>query len=240
MAEKQATKRSTQRSAESATRKSSNGFTAEEKAAMRERARELKAGASKEAGERDVSLGRSPRCRDRIERSPERIHAIVEASAPALSPRTWYGMPAYAKDGNVVFFFKPAEKFKARYATLGFSDKANLDDGAMWPTEFAIDVLTAEVEARIAALVTEAVGGNASSTPRGGVARLHAPVLPWVTRECTKTDGPARSRARGTPHSEFSTKTDGSWNASSLSGSPKSNSSDRRTAPRPWCSGGAD
>ena len=157
MAEKQATKRSTQRSAESATRKSSNGFTAEEKAAMRERARELKAGASKEAGERDV-LGKIAEMQGSDRAIAERIHAIVEASAPALSPRTWYGMPAYAKDGNVVFFFKPAEKFKARYATLGFSDKANLDDGAMWPTEFAIDALTAEVEARIAALVTQAVG----------------------------------------------------------------------------------
>jgi uncharacterized protein YdhG (YjbR/CyaY superfamily) len=157
MAEKQATKRSRQRSAKSATRKESNGFTAEEKAAMRERARELKAGASKEAGERDV-LGKIAEMQGSDRAIAERIHAIVEASAPALSPRTWYGMPAYAKDGNVVFFFKPAEKFKVRYATLGFSDKANLDDGAMWPTEFAIDELTADVEARIAALVTQAVG----------------------------------------------------------------------------------
>ena len=156
MAEKQATKRSTRRSAKSATRKASNGFTAEEKAAMRERARELKAGASKEAGERDV-LGKIAEMQGSDRAIAERIHAIVEASAPALSPRTWYGMPAYAKDGNVVFFFKPAAKFKVRYATLGFSDKANLDDGAMWPTEFAIDELTADVEARIAALVTQAV-----------------------------------------------------------------------------------
>jgi uncharacterized protein YdhG (YjbR/CyaY superfamily) len=156
MAEKQATKSNTQRSAKSATRKASNGFTAEEKAAMRERARELKAGASKEAGERDV-LGKIAEMQGSDRAIAERIHAIVEASAPALSPRTWYGMPAYAKDGNVVFFFKPAAKFKVRYATLGFSDKANLDDGAMWSTEFAIDELTADVEARIAALVTRAV-----------------------------------------------------------------------------------
>ena len=88
----------------------------------------------------------------------ERIHAIVKASAPGVSPRTWYGMPAYAKDGNVVCFFKPAEKFKVRYATLGFSDKANLDDGAMWPTEFALMELTTDVEARIGALVKRAMG----------------------------------------------------------------------------------
>jgi len=156
MPEKQATKRSAGRSARSTTRKTSNGFTAEEKAAMRERARELKADASRGAGEKDV-LGKIAEMQGLDRAIAERIHAIVKASAPALSPRTWYGMPAYAKDGNVVFFFKPAEKFKARYATLGFSDKANLDDGAMWPTEFAIDELTADVESRIAALVTKAV-----------------------------------------------------------------------------------
>jgi len=152
MAEKQATKKSTKRT----TGKASNGFTAEEKAAMRERARELKAAAGKEEGERDV-LGKIAEMQGSDQAIAERIHAIVKASAPALAPRTWYGMPAYAKDGNVVFFFKPAEKFKSRYATLGFSDKANLDDGAMWPTEFAINELTADVEARIAALVTQAV-----------------------------------------------------------------------------------
>ena len=139
-----------------AVKKASEGFSKEEKAAMRERARELKADASRGAGEKDV-LGKIAEMQGLDRAIAERIHAIVKASAPALSPRTWYGMPAYAKDGNVVFFFKPAEKFKARYATLGFSDKANLDDGAMWPTEFAIDELTADVESRIAALVTKAV-----------------------------------------------------------------------------------
>jgi len=156
MAEKQATKRNAQRSAKSATRKASNGFTAEEKAAMRERARELKAEASKEAGEKDV-LAKIAEMRGSDRAIGQRIHAIVKASAPELAPRTWYGMPAYAKDGDVIFFFKPAAKFKVRYATLGFSDKANLDDGAMWPTEFAIDELTGDVEARITALVTQAV-----------------------------------------------------------------------------------
>jgi uncharacterized protein YdhG (YjbR/CyaY superfamily) len=87
----------------------------------------------------------------------ERLHAIIKASAPDLSPRTWYGQPAYAKDGNVVCFFQPAQKFNTRYATLGFSDKANLDDGAMWPTSFALKELTAAAEARIIALVQKAV-----------------------------------------------------------------------------------
>ncbi|HTT30362.1 MAG TPA: DUF1801 domain-containing protein [Solirubrobacteraceae bacterium] len=155
MAEKQAVKRTTKRSAKS-TGKTSNGFTAEEKAAMRERARELKAEAGKEAGEKDL-LGKIDEMQGLDRAIAERVHGIVKANAPALSPRTWYGMPAYAKDGNVMFFFKPAAKFKARYATLGFSDKANLDDGAMWPTEFAINKLTADVEARIAALVSKAV-----------------------------------------------------------------------------------
>ena len=159
MAERQATKKETtaKRSAGTA----SNGFTAEEKAAMRERAKEIKAAerraASDAEGESDVlakiaEMGKS----DRV--MGERIHAIVKASAPGVSPRTWYGMPAYAKDGNVVCFFKPAEKFKSRYATLGFSDKANLDDGAMWPTEFALTELNADVEARIGALVERAMG----------------------------------------------------------------------------------
>ena len=159
MAERQATKKETtaKRSAGTA----SNGFTAEEKAAMRERAKEIKAAerraASDAEGESDVlakiaEMGKS----DRV--MGERIHAIVKASAPGVSPRTWYGMPAYAKDGNVVCFFKPAEKFKSRYATLGFSDKANLDDDAMWPTEFALTELNADVEARIGALVKRAMG----------------------------------------------------------------------------------
>jgi len=137
------------------TTKESKGFTAEERAAMKERARELKS-AGKGDGERDVleKIAEMPKA-DRA--MAKRLHAIVKASAPELSPRTWYGMPAYAKDGKVVCFFQSAQKFKSRYATLGFSDTANLDDGAMWPTGFALKELTAAEEARIAALVKQAV-----------------------------------------------------------------------------------
>ncbi len=143
------------------TAKTSNGFTDDERAAMRERAREVKAAARRgRAGEAD---GESE-VRAKIAEMPkpdramaERVHAIVKASAPGLSPKTWYGMPAYAKDGKVVCFFRSAQKFKTRYATLGFSDKANLDDGAMWPTDFALKELTAHAEAEIAALVKKAV-----------------------------------------------------------------------------------
>jgi uncharacterized protein YdhG (YjbR/CyaY superfamily) len=136
--------------------KRSAGFTAEEKAAVRERARELKAAAGRADGERDVlaKIAEMP-ASDRA--MAERIHEIVAATAPGLSPRTWYGMPAYAKDGKVVCFFKSADKFKSRYATLGFSDKANLDDGHMWPTDFALKELTAADEKRIVALVKKAV-----------------------------------------------------------------------------------
>jgi uncharacterized protein YdhG (YjbR/CyaY superfamily) len=138
------------------TGKPSKGFTAEEKAAMRERARELKASASKADAERDV-LAKIAEMPEPDRAMAERLHALIKASAPALSPRTWYGMPAYAKDGAVVCFFQSAEKFKSRYATFGFSDKANLDEGAIWPTSFALTELTADVEARIAALVKKAV-----------------------------------------------------------------------------------
>jgi uncharacterized protein YdhG (YjbR/CyaY superfamily) len=138
--------------------KKSKGFTAEERAAMRERAKELKAGsgAGKADGESDVleKIAEMPKP-DRA--MAERLHAIVKASAPDLSPRTWYGMPAYAKDGKVVCFFRPAYKFKDRYATFGFNDKANLDEGHMWPTAFALTELTAADEKRIAALVKKAV-----------------------------------------------------------------------------------
>jgi len=130
----------------------SKGFTAEERAAMKERARELKRAGS----ERDVldKIAEMPKAdRDMA----KRVHAIVKDNAPELSPRTWYGMPAYSKDGNVVCFFQSAHKFKARYATLGFNDRANLDDGAMWPTAFALKELGAAEEARIAALVKQAV-----------------------------------------------------------------------------------
>ena len=142
----------------------SKGFTEEERAAMKERAQELKAEARRGSrAKKDEADGESD-VLSKIAALPEpdramatRLHAIVKASAPALSAKTWYGMPAYAKDGNVVCFFQSAQKFKTRYATLGFSDKANLDEGAMWPTAFALTQLTAADEARIGALVKKAV-----------------------------------------------------------------------------------
>jgi uncharacterized protein YdhG (YjbR/CyaY superfamily) len=139
--------------AKSATGKASEAFTAEEREAMRERAQELK-GAGK--GERDV-LAKIAEMPESDRALAERVHAIVAGCAPGLSPRTWYGMPAYAKDDKVVCFFQSAQKFKSRYATLGFSDKANLDEGSMWPTAFALKELTADEEARISALVKNAV-----------------------------------------------------------------------------------
>ena len=143
-----------------ANHETSKGFTAEERAAMKERARELKAEArankDKAAGERDV-LAKIAEMPEPDRAMAERIHAIVKASAPSLSPKTWYGMPAYARDGKVVCYFTPAQKFASRYATFGFNDTAHLDDGTMWPTSFALTELTADTEARIAALVTQAV-----------------------------------------------------------------------------------
>jgi uncharacterized protein YdhG (YjbR/CyaY superfamily) len=142
------------------TRKSAkrSTFSDEERAAMKERAQELKAAGrgSMADGESDV-LAKIAEMPEPDRAMAERIHEIVKASAPALTPRTWYGMPAYAKDGKVVCFFQSAEKFKARYATFGFSDKANLDEGAMWPTSFALTQLTEAEEAKIAALVKNAV-----------------------------------------------------------------------------------
>ncbi len=143
-------------------KKGTKGFTEEERAAMRERAKELKADArrgsraGKADGESDVleKIAEMPKS-DRA--MAERLHALVEAAAPDLAPRTWYGMPAYAKDGNVVCFFQSAQKFKNRYATLGFSAKANLDEGAMWPTAYALTRLTAAEEKKIVALVKQAV-----------------------------------------------------------------------------------
>jgi uncharacterized protein YdhG (YjbR/CyaY superfamily) len=144
-----------------ATKKPANaikGFTDEERAAMRERAQEQKArpGAGKADGESAVvaAIAAMP-APDRA--MAEQLHAIITASAPALSPKTWYGMPAYAKDGKVVCFFQPAHKFKTRYATFGFNDSANLDDGGLWPVAFALKELTAAEEAKIAALVKKAV-----------------------------------------------------------------------------------
>jgi uncharacterized protein YdhG (YjbR/CyaY superfamily) len=132
------------------------GFTAEERAAMRERAKELKAQATKADAESDV-LAKIAEMAEPDRVMAERLHALIKATAPDLAPRTWYGMPAYAKDGKVVCFFQSAEKFKSRYATLGFSDKANLDDGAMWPTSFALKKLTTADEKKIRALVKQAV-----------------------------------------------------------------------------------
>jgi len=144
--------------------KTSKGFTDEERAAMKERAQELKADArrglratkDKAAGEGDV-LAKIAAMREPDRAMAKRLHAIIKASAPALSPKTWYGMPAYAKDGKVVCFFQSAQKFNTRYATFGFSDAANLDDGAMWPVAFALKELTATEEARIVALVKKAL-----------------------------------------------------------------------------------
>jgi uncharacterized protein YdhG (YjbR/CyaY superfamily) len=154
MSAKKATQKSTKSTA--ATGKKSEGFTAEERAAMRERAQELKAEAQRADGERAV-LAKIAEMQGPDRAMAERLHEIVKASAPALSPKTWYGMPAYAKDGKVVCFFQSAQKFNSRYATLGFSDKANLDEGAMWPTSFALKELSATEEARISALVKRAV-----------------------------------------------------------------------------------
>jgi uncharacterized protein YdhG (YjbR/CyaY superfamily) len=140
-----------------ASSKSSKRFSSEERDAMKERARELKAASSKAEDEKAV-LEKIAEMPDPDRTMAERIHAIVKANAPALAPKTYYGMPAYAKDGEVVCFFTPAAKFKTRYATFGFNDSASLDDGAMWPTSFALTKLTTADEAKIGALVKKAVG----------------------------------------------------------------------------------
>ena len=149
------TKKTTKRSAGRAT--PAEGWTDEERAAMKEHARELKAAAKNADGESEVlaKIAEMPKS-DRV--MAERIHAIVKDAAPDLTPRTWYGMPAYAKDGKVVCFFQAAAKFKARYATFGFNDAANLDDGAMWPTSFALTELIAADEKKLGALVKKAAG----------------------------------------------------------------------------------
>jgi uncharacterized protein YdhG (YjbR/CyaY superfamily) len=157
-----AKKATQERESTTATGSTSKGFTDQERAAMKQRAQELKAEAranrKKADGESDVLL-KIAEMPEPDRTMAERLHALIKASAPALSPKTWYGMPAYAKDGKVVCFFQGAQKFKSRYATLGFSDEANLDDGAMWPTSFALKELTAATEARISALVKKAVKG---------------------------------------------------------------------------------
>ncbi|HEX8492355.1 MAG TPA: DUF1801 domain-containing protein [Pyrinomonadaceae bacterium] len=155
-------KKDKQESAKSTTaiNKKSRGFTDEERAAMKARARELKAEArankNKADGETDVlaAIAAMPEAERGM---AQRLHEIIKASAPALTPKTWYGMPAYARDGKVVCFYQSAEKFKTRYASLGFSDAANLDEGALWPTAFALKELTAAAEAKIVALVKKAV-----------------------------------------------------------------------------------
>jgi uncharacterized protein YdhG (YjbR/CyaY superfamily) len=136
--------------------KGSTRFTSEERAAMRERARELKAAKNRAEWESEV-LAKIAEMQEPDRATAERVHAIVKDAAPELAPKTWYGMPAYARDGKVVCFFQSAEKFKSRYATLGFSDEANLDEGAMWPTSFALKKLTTANEKKVAALVKQAV-----------------------------------------------------------------------------------
>jgi uncharacterized protein YdhG (YjbR/CyaY superfamily) len=159
---KSTTKQATPKSAQSATAsgKTVKGFTDDERAAMKERAKELKAEArankDKAEGESDV-LAKIAEMQEPERAMAKRLHAIIKASAPALSPKTWYGMPAYAKDGKIVCFFQSAQKFNSRYATFGFSDEANLDEGALWPTSFALKELTAATEAKIRALVKKAV-----------------------------------------------------------------------------------
>ncbi len=163
MAERKPAKKATQKSTKSTTaiNKKSDGFTDEERAAMKARAQELKAEArankNKADGERDV-LAAIAAMQEPDRAMAKRLHAIVKASAPALWPKTWYGMPAYAIDGKVVCFFQSAQKFGSRYATFGFSDMANLDKGALWPVAFALKALTAAEEAKIRALVKKAVG----------------------------------------------------------------------------------
>jgi uncharacterized protein YdhG (YjbR/CyaY superfamily) len=155
---KKTTKKATQKSAKrtTATNKKAKGFTDAERAAMKERALELRAEANKADGESAV-LAKIAEMQGSERAMAKRLHAIIKASAPALSPKTWYGMPAYAKDGKVVCFFQSAQKFSTRYASLGFSDEANLDEGAMWPVSFALKELTGAEEAKIGALVKKAV-----------------------------------------------------------------------------------
>ena len=158
MAERKPANRAAQQSAKrtSANGKTSKGFSAEEKAAMKERARELKAEAAKADGETEL-LAAIAKMQEPDRTMAKKLHSLIKAAAPALAPKTWYGMPAYTKDGNIICFFQNAGKFKARYQTLGFTDKAKLDDGAMWPNSYALMKLTTDDEARIRALVKKAV-----------------------------------------------------------------------------------
>jgi len=158
MAKSKPATKATQKSAKNstATKKRYEGFTDEEKDAMKDRVQEQKVASRKADGESEV-LAKIAEMREPDRAMARRLHAIIKTSAPALSPRTWYGMPAYAKDGKVLCFFQSAQKFKTRYATFGFNDAAKLDEGAMWPIAFALTKLTADDEARIGALVKKAV-----------------------------------------------------------------------------------
>jgi len=158
MAERKPARQGAKQSAKKAAQQGGEGFSDEERSAIKERAKELKASkrAGKADGEADV-LAKIAELAEPDRALAVRLHALIKASSPALSPKTWYGMPAYAKNGKVVCFFQGAQKFKTRYSTLGFSDEANLDDGSMWPTAFALKELTAAEEARIVALVNQAV-----------------------------------------------------------------------------------
>jgi uncharacterized protein YdhG (YjbR/CyaY superfamily) len=158
MPERKRAKNGTEKSPKRTAAKASKGFTAEERAAMKERSRELKAAARRGTADAEADvLAKIAEMPPPDRAMAERLHAIIKGSAPDLSPRTWYGMPAYAKDGKVVCFFQSAQKFKSRYATLGFSDKAELDDGAMWPTAFALTKLSGAEEKKIRGLVQRAV-----------------------------------------------------------------------------------
>jgi uncharacterized protein YdhG (YjbR/CyaY superfamily) len=158
MAPTKTSTKSTQKAAKrtSAIGAASKGFSAEEKAAARERVRELKAEAANADGKQEL-LGAIAKMREPDRAIAKKVHALITAAAPGLTPKTWYGMPAYAKNGNVICFFQNAGKFKVRYQTLGFSDKAKIDDGAMWPIQYALSKLTATEEAKITALVKKAV-----------------------------------------------------------------------------------
>jgi hypothetical protein len=156
MAEKKPAKKGAHAKSTTATKKRYEGFTDAERAAMRERVKEMKASADNADAESAV-VAKIATMSGKDHAMAKRLHTIIKASAPALAPKLWYGMPAYAKDGKIVCFFKDAQKFKTRYATLGFSDPANLDEGGMWPVEFALKELTATEEARIVALVKKAV-----------------------------------------------------------------------------------
>lgn len=159
MAEKKAPKKPAKKSAPMGRQKNTQGFTDEERAAMRELVQERKAASRANKADAEAAVLAKIAAMPPPDRAmAERLHAIIKASAPVLVPKTWYGMPAYAKDGQVVCFFQNSQMFKARYATLGFSDKAHLDEGQMWPTAFALTELTPAEEAKIAALVKKAVG----------------------------------------------------------------------------------